>query len=107
MTKTTTPKLTPSPTGVKKQFQKSQNTGEDINPTREFLAASLNMSWKLAIVVMVPVVGGFKLDQKLGWAPTLTITGFVLAMAGTALVLWQVSQQASQIQVPPRKKGTK
>lgn len=102
MNKKTPAKPTPSPASTKRQ-----NLNGPINPTREFLLANLNMSWKLAIVVMVPIVGGFKLDEKLGWAPALTIAGFVLAMAGTAFVLWQVSQQVSQISVPTSKKGTK
>jgi hypothetical protein len=102
MNKNAPTKSTPSPT-----TSKVQNSTETVSPGKEFLMANLSMSWKLAIVVMVPIVGGFKLDEKLGWTPTLTILGFVLAMAGTAFVLWQVSQQVSQISLPPSKKETK
>jgi di/tricarboxylate transporter len=55
----------------------------------EFLAATLNMSWQLAIIVLVPILGGFGLDQKLHTLPILTIVGFVLAMLGMGTVVWR------------------
>lgn len=51
------------------------------------LIAALDMSWRLAIVVLVPIIGGFELDKYLGTMPVLTIIGFGLAMAGLFLVL--------------------
>ena len=45
------------------------------------------MSWQLAIVVLIPVIGGYKLDQRFKSLPLWTITGFVLAMLGMAIVL--------------------
>lgn len=55
--------------------------------TSIFLAAILDMSWRLAIVVLVPIIGGFKLDGHLGTTPVLTIIGFLLAMAGVFVIL--------------------
>ncbi len=57
------------------------------NPTYVFIVQALDMSWRLAIVVLVPIIGGFELDQHLNMEPWLTIGGFLLAMAGVALVL--------------------
>ena len=73
---------TPSPT---KQVDRS-------SPKREFLVAATNMSWQLAIVVLVPIIGGFELDKKLDTLPALTVVGFFLAMAGMALVVWRQLQ---------------
>ncbi len=50
------------------------------------------MSWQLAIVVLVPIIGGFELDKALGILPVLTVTGFVIAMTGMALVVWHQLQ---------------
>jgi hypothetical protein len=61
----------------------------------------MNMSWQLAIVVLVPVIGGYELDQKLDTLPALTIAGFFVAMAGMALVIWHQLQQFS----PPPQNG--
>jgi F0F1-type ATP synthase assembly protein I len=60
-----------------------------------FAVAALNMAWQLAIVVLVPVVGGFELDKHLGLTPTLTILGFIIAMAGTSVVLWRQLQRVA------------
>ena len=58
-------------------------------PGKDFLLASLDMSWRLAIVVLVPIVGGFYIDKALGMLPVFTILGFFVAMAGMALVVWR------------------
>ena len=50
------------------------------------------MSWQLAIVVLVPIIGGFELDQKLNTLPALTIVGFVVAMVGMGAVVWRQLQ---------------
>lgn len=52
-----------------------------------FILAALDMSWRLAIAVLVPIIGGFELDQHLGTTPALTIIGFLVAMAGLFLIL--------------------
>jgi F0F1-type ATP synthase assembly protein I len=70
-----------------------------------FVTMALDMSWRLAVAVLVPIIGGYELDQKLKTAPLLTIVGFLLAMGGMALVMWQTLQVANQ--VPASKKENK
>lgn len=65
--------------------------------------SALNMSWQLAVVVLVPLIGGAKLDDVFDTAPALTILGFIVASAGLALVLWRQLQRLSP--VPYTKKG--
>ncbi len=62
-----------------------------------FLGAIMDMSWRLAIVVLIPIVGGFKLDEKLHTSPWFVLVGFILAMAGTGYVLWWASKQTVNI----------
>jgi F0F1-type ATP synthase assembly protein I len=57
---------------------------------------ALDMSWRLAIVVLVPIIGGFKLDGVFNSSPVLTIVGFFVAMGGMALVMWYTLQKANQ-----------
>jgi hypothetical protein len=52
----------------------------------------MNMSWQLALVVLVPIIGGFELDNKLNTLPALTIAGFVVAMVGMGAVVWRQLQ---------------
>lgn len=62
------------------------------SPGKDFTVAALNMSWQLAIVVLVPILGGFYLDGFLGSLPALTAVGFFVAMAGMAWVIWRQLQ---------------
>lgn len=89
MTKTTAISQTPSPTGG---HTPAAADGQRVNPQSDFWAATLNMSWQLALVVLVPLLGGFALDNKFNTTPILTIVGFVLAMAGMAMVVWRQLQ---------------
>lgn len=71
------------------------------SPSSLFISMALDMSWRLAIVVLVPIVGGFKLDETLNMTPALTIIGFFLAMTGMGLVMWSSLQKANRITGAP------
>lgn len=73
-----------------------ENTNNDINHKGIFFAAVLDMTWQMAVVVVVPIVGGFKLDQVAHTTPGLTILGFIIAMAGMFLVMRRAVNQADQ-----------
>ena len=73
------------------------------SPGKDFVLAAANMSWQLAIVVLVPILGGFYLDKVLGSLPALTIIGFLLAMGGMAVVIWR----QLQLFQPPKTTKTK
>ena len=63
--------------------------GSENNTLAQFLSATLTMSWQLAIMVLIPIVGGFELDKKLHTKPFLTIVGCLLAVAGVVNVVWR------------------
>lgn len=63
---------------------------------------ALDMSWRLALVFLVPVIGGFELDQHFKTEPYLVILGFVIAIAGMIVVMKQTVQSASQLPVPKK-----
>ena len=65
-----------------------------------FLVAALNMSWQLAIVVLVPIIGGAELDKAFKTSPVLVFVGLALALVGTVGVMWRTVQQASRLPVP-------
>ncbi len=65
------------------------------NPKRDFYLAATTMSWQLAIVVLVPVVGGFKLDEHFDSLPLWTFVGFSVAMIGMAIIVWRQLQVLS------------
>jgi F0F1-type ATP synthase assembly protein I len=61
-----------------------------------FVIAAMDMSWRLAIAVLVPIIGGFELDKHLGSTPVLTIIGFIVAMAGLFVVLKRTTMLANE-----------
>jgi len=52
-----------------------------------FNSAAIGMSWQLAIVVLVPIVGGYKLDERVHSSPLWTVVGLALAMVGMIVVV--------------------
>ena len=64
-----------------------------------FFSASLNMGWRLAITVLVPLLVGVKVDQHFKSSPSYTLTGFMLAVAGGAVVVWHSVQEVNQEQL--------
>ena len=55
-----------------------------------FLGAVLSMSWQLAVVVLLPIIGGYYVDQHFDSQPAWTIVGFVLALGGVITVFRQM-----------------
>jgi F0F1-type ATP synthase assembly protein I len=97
-TKTPSPSGTPSPTPTSGNSQVMVGKAE--NPTSVFVGMAWDMSWRLAIVVLVPIVGAFELDSHFNTTPFLTVLGFLVAIAGVVFVLRQTLRAASRIPVP-------
>ena len=82
MTKTVTPHLT-----ADIAQKKAKTTNDALNPKSIFVGTALSMSWQLALVVLLFVIGGHLIDQHFKTQPVFTITGFILAMIGTILII--------------------
>lgn len=54
----------------------------------QFWFEALNMGWRLALAVVIPLVGGYKIDQQLGSSPAFTLTGMLLAAGLGCLIVW-------------------
>ena len=104
MTETTTPQ-TPSPAPAANNSKVTVSKAE--KPQSVFVGMALDMSWRLALVVLVPIVGGYELDSHFGTTPILTILGFMLAMVGTGYVMWRTLQVANNVPAPKPKPQAK
>lgn len=80
---------------TKKDKSVSKSKINASNPKRDFYLAATNMSWQLAIVVLVPVIGGFKIDEHFDSLPFWTFIGFILAIVGMTVVVWRQLQLLS------------
>ncbi|CAN5661070.1 hypothetical protein BH23PAT1_BH23PAT1_4710 [soil metagenome] len=78
-----------------------------IDIKRLFIATTANMSWRLALIVIVPTVGGIHLDRRLGTTPSLTLAGFMLAIAGGCMVVWSAVKEINSLQAEEELKRTK
>lgn len=73
---------------------------KDNTARQQFVAAVANMSWQLAGVVLIPVVGGFEIGKALG-APTAgVLVGLGIALVGSIAVMWRIVRAANRLPVP-------
>jgi F0F1-type ATP synthase assembly protein I len=97
----TPPKKTSTATGGTKTKPQDSATAKQL-----FIAAALSMSWQLAVVVVVPIVGGYELDLHLGSAPVWELIGFVVALLGFFGVVHRAVSDLNQL-ADPKKRGRK
>lgn len=60
---------------------------------KQFLGSSVSMGWQLALVVMIPVIIGVKLDTKYNTSPSYTLTALVLAVIMSVAVVSKTIKQ--------------
>lgn len=65
-----------------------------------FTSAAIGMGWQLAVIVLIPIFGGYKLDQILDTAPWLTVIGLILASVGSILVIRRALAAFGNFDVP-------
>lgn len=73
---------------------------ESAEQRSQFFTMALDMSWQLAVVVLLPVVGGHYLDEHLKTSPLWTLAGLGLAFVMSGVVMWQALQAANRLPVP-------
>lgn len=75
--------------------REAETSKTKLNPKSQFVGTALSMSWQLAIVVLIPVIGGYKIDQHFKTLPTFTVAGLVLSMIGTIVIIKKALNQLS------------
>lgn len=72
-----------------------------------FVSMVLGMSWQLAIAVIIPIIGGYMLDQHFNSSPWLVLSGLVVAVLATCGILWRTVQEANRRVAALQPKGGK
>jgi predicted F0F1-ATPase subunit len=76
----------------------------------QFFTSTANLSWRLAITIVVPLVGGVKLDEKFNSSPSWTLTGIFIAVAAGCAAVWatvkEVNQQQAETEARIKKGGS-
>ena len=82
-----------------------------IEAKQRFLGSVLNMGWRLALTFLVPVIAGAWLDKRFDTAPSYTITGLFLAIAGAVMVVRStvrdVNAESAELEKQAKKKVTR
>lgn len=65
---------------------------------QQFMGASLNMGWRLAITVVVPIVAGVKIDDHFHTSPSYTLVGVMLAAVAGSVAVWSTIKQVNKEQ---------
>lgn len=65
---------------------------------QKFIGAALTLSWRLAVTVLVPLIGGIELDKRFDSSPSYTITGFMLAIVFGCMAVWQTVKEINDLQ---------
>jgi len=66
----------------------------------QFFGLIIDMSWQLAITVIVPILLGVYAGKKVGAEVALTIVGLVVALILSTLVMVRVYKKANSLPVP-------
>lgn len=93
MKKTKAPSKAPSPPSKTKEL-----VAKGSNPGAVFMAMVFDMSWKLIIVFLVPVLLGNYLDDHFKVSYLYLLLGFAIGLALAILVVYDVYKKASEVQ---------
>lgn len=52
-----------------------------------FMSVAFGMSWQLAVIVLLPIIGGYKVDAAAHSTPLWTLIGLALALGGSIYVV--------------------
>lgn len=89
-----TPPSAPSEGAVPTISKTADSRAAELNAI--FVTMALQMSWQLALVVIVPIVGGYMLDSHYHTFPWLLIIGILVAAVGVFGVLQRILSEANR-----------
>ncbi len=76
-----------APKATSTKFNENKQARLTIAASNNFIVTALSMSWQLAFIFLVPIIGGYELDNKLHSDPWLFIIGLVIALTGSILFM--------------------
>jgi hypothetical protein len=76
----------------------------DFEPKSQFLDLALNMSWQLAIAVILPIYAAVRIDAHFKSAPSVTIVGFFFAIMLAAMIVKRTLIDVNNASLPVNKK---
>lgn len=93
------------PGSARRSSEHTSSTSDSKLNQNAFVGIALGMSWQLAVIVLVPILGGYKLDGSFNSAPWLTLIGLLLSIVGSILVVRRSLAQFGNFDVPANTKA--
>ena len=85
----------------------SAEPGKQVSVTSLFFSMGIDMSWRLALSVLIPIIGGVEADKHFKTAPLLLIVGFIVATALSVVTIRRTLKLANQLPFAEITKGMK
>ncbi len=73
----------------------------------QFVSSTINLSWRLALTVLIPVLCGVAIDKKFDTSPSFTLAGLMLAAVLASMAIWQTVQEVNKEQAQQEIKKNK
>ena len=96
----TTKPATPADDGV-------ENAGARAAAKGVFVSSVMDMGWKLALTVLIPVFIGVQIDKKYHQAPSFTLAALFIAIGGSAYIVYKTIQNLNTDIKPNNDKDNK
>jgi hypothetical protein len=65
-----------------------ERAAQEVSAKQMFWSSALDMGWQLAVVVLLPVFIGVKLDHRYDTAPSCTLAALFIAIGGACWVVY-------------------
>jgi hypothetical protein len=96
----------------RKQATHTTDMPQDLFPVfdaRTRLVSSISsMGWRMAIMIIIPIIIGLKLDERFETKPSYVLTGFFLAIGGCAYIIYseykEINAEMAELYDKPTKR---
>jgi len=86
---------------------KIEQVSRSLAAKQQFMASTFNMGWRLAFTVVIPIVGGVKIDDHYHTAPSFTLLGLMIAAVAGSAAVWTTIKQVNKEQSEEAAHATK
>jgi hypothetical protein len=99
----------------RKRTTKATDMPQDIFPMFDargrMLSSIASMGWRMAVMIIIPVFIGLKLDERFDSKPSYVLTGFFLAIAGCIYLIYkeykEITAETAELFPEPKRRVSK
>lgn len=73
---------------------------------QQFLSSAFDMGWRMALMVIISVLIGVKIDERYNTAPSYTIVALMIAVFGSCWIVAETIKSVNQQQTVTKKRKT-